>query len=235
MQRSWVWVVALGTSLVAFNPIHVIDAATWLPGAQNGGGAKTDYSAPPIEVAEAPHPGGGGGGRGPSGVAGGGPHGPGPVGGGPPGVGGPHGPIGGGAFVHGGGALHRGGVGPRILAPGGAGSRFAAPRFHTGPGVVTPRILSPYGHGALGRMHGMPRFTPRPGIVARLGVHYPRYHHRHGRFHYYYGGWWYAYPWWTYGGYDYGNSCSYRARYCARRWGWHTRRYYACLRYYGCY
>src|SRR6185437_5909894 len=107
MQRSWVWVVALGTSLVAFNPIHVIDAAPWLPGAQNGGGAKTEYSALPVEVAEAPHPGDGG------------------------------------------GALHRGGVGPRILAPGGAGSRFAAPRFHTGPGVVTPRILSPYGHGAL--------------------------------------------------------------------------------------
>jgi hypothetical protein len=240
MQRSWVWVLALGTSLIAPNPIYVVDAATSSSGPQKVSGIAIGHPVPLIEIAQG-HPAGSGGGRGPSGAGGGGPHGP--VGGGafmrggggPPGGGGPHGPVGGGAFMRGGGGPPGGGGRPHIVTPGGAGGRFLAPRVGTGPNVVSPgrgaRIVAPYGRRASGVVHGTPRFTPRPGVVARSGAHYPRYRHRRGRFRYYYGGWWYAYPWWAY----YGTSCTYRARECAYRWGWRTRRYYACLRYYGCY
>jgi hypothetical protein len=248
MQRSWVWVIALGTGLIAANPACVVRAATRLSGPQNLSGSEMAHSGPLIEIAQGHHPGGGGGGRGPGGPGGGGSHGP--INGG----GAPHGPVGGGAFVHssggppGGAAPHgsvgfvrrgggpSGGGGPHIIAPGGAGPHLVAPHVGTGSHVLTlghgPRIVTHrYGQRAPSVVQRMRRVTPRPRIMAHSGAHYPRYRRRHGRFRYYYGGWWYAYPWWTY----YGTSCTYRARECAYRWGWRTRRYYACLRYYGCY
>ena len=38
MQRSWMWTVALGTTLIAFGPIYLVHATTGLPSPQQASG-----------------------------------------------------------------------------------------------------------------------------------------------------------------------------------------------------
>jgi hypothetical protein len=207
MHRSWLWAVALGTGLIAPTIFSVNAASPASPDLQN----ITGHSVTAIQLAQR-----GGGGHG-GGVG---------HGGGGGGFGGGRGGLGGG-FGHGaaGGGLGRGGYGGNFGAGvfrGGA-PRMVTPRF-------TPRVVSPRP-----RLFGQrgprvsPRFTPRPGVIARSGAHYPRYRHRHGRFRYYYSGWWYAFPWWT------ENECEYWSDVCASQWGYDTGGYYSCMSYSGCY
>jgi hypothetical protein len=60
--------------------------------------------------------------------------------------------------------------------------------------------------------------------------HYKRRHYRSVPFYGYYAP---APRHYYYAPRRYGR-CHYKARRCAARWGWHTRNYYGCMRYYGC-
>jgi hypothetical protein len=224
MQRPWILFVALGVALIAPNPLAFVQAATPTSlGAHKLTNSDTGHSASArilLVQAGTGHAGGGSGGRA---VGGGG--GMGPRGGGGPGPGG-------GGFGHGGGGLP-GGIAPHVVAPGAglSGPRFAPPQGRIVAPGSGPRIVAPYGRRAFvpGGVQRAPQFTPRPGVGARFGAHYPRYRHRRRGFGYYYGGWWYAAPWWTYGGY-----CDDIASECAYQWGWYSPGYYACMSYSGC-
>lgn len=64
----------------------------------------------------------------------------------------------------------------------------------------------------------------------------PRWRHRHYRRYHrpYYRGWYGPPRRYYYRKRRYGGSCHWKAKKCARNWGWHNRNWRGCMRYYGC-
>jgi len=109
-------------------------------------------------------------------------------------------------------------------------------------GSVTPRAGIRSRRGRIYRGGSRPRIYARRGVYRRSGQHYPRYRRRRAGYTYYYSGWWYLFPWWIATGpyyyYEtpvYGDRCGYWHDRCVANWGYLNSNYYGCMRYYGCY
>lgn len=73
------------------------------------------------------------------------------------------------------------------------------------------------------------------GFGLSVGPRYRRhgYYPYYGRYRPYYRPYYYK-PRRHYYRKRYAGRCHYKARKCARNWGWHNRNWYGCMRYYGC-